>query len=130
VTLTPISTASLATARLHALLDTSEPHADVAGVVVMTGTVAGTPVIAFATDSTVQGGALGIDGCRAIADATNLAVRRGIPVIGIWHSGGARLREGVGALDAVAAARGTPVEAVGRIRTYLTDVADFLVNTR
>jgi len=115
VTLTPISTASLATARLHALLDTSEPHADVAGVVVMTGTVAGTPVIAFATDSTVQGGALGIDGCRAIADATNLAVRRGIPVIGIWHSGGARLREGVGALDAVAKVFAAQTRASGRV---------------
>ena len=33
-------------------------------------------------------------------------------------------------LDAVAASRGTPVEAVARIRAYLTDVADFLVNAR
>jgi len=33
-------------------------------------------------------------------------------------------------LDAVTAARATPVEAVTRIRTYLTDVADFLVNSR
>jgi hemoglobin len=33
-------------------------------------------------------------------------------------------------LDSVATARGTPVEAVARIRAYLTDVADFLVNTR
>ena len=36
----------------------------------------------------------------------------------------------LGALDAVAAARGTPVEAVARIRAYLTDAADFLVNAR
>jgi len=40
------------------------------------------------------------------------------------------LRHMLGSLDAVAAARGTPVEAVARIRVYLTDVADFLVNTR
>jgi len=40
------------------------------------------------------------------------------------------LRHMLGALDAVAAARGTPVESVIRIRTYLTDVADFLVNAR
>ncbi len=33
-------------------------------------------------------------------------------------------------LDAVAAARGAPVEAVARIRAYLTDAADFLVNAR
>lgn len=36
----------------------------------------------------------------------------------------------LGSLDAVAAARSTPVDAVARIRSYLTDVADFLVNTR
>jgi len=40
------------------------------------------------------------------------------------------LRHMLGSLDAVAAARGTPAEAVARIRAYLTDVADFLVNTR
>lgn len=36
----------------------------------------------------------------------------------------------LGSLDAVATTRGTPVEAVARIRAYLTDVADFLVNVR
>ena len=40
------------------------------------------------------------------------------------------LRHMLGSLDAVAATRGSPVEAVARIRAYLTDVADFLVNTR
>jgi hemoglobin len=40
------------------------------------------------------------------------------------------LRHMLGSLDAVAAARGTPVEAVARIRAYLTDVAEFLVNAR
>ena len=33
-------------------------------------------------------------------------------------------------LDAVAAARSTPEGEVARIRAYLTDVADFLVNAR
>jgi hemoglobin len=36
----------------------------------------------------------------------------------------------LGSLDAVVAARHTPPEAVARIRSYLTDVADFLVNAR
>ena len=40
------------------------------------------------------------------------------------------LRHMLGSLDSVAAARGTPAEAVARIRAYFTDVADFLVNTR
>jgi hemoglobin len=40
------------------------------------------------------------------------------------------LRHMLGSLDAVAVARGTPAHAVGRIRAYLVDVADFLVNAR
>lgn len=40
------------------------------------------------------------------------------------------LRHMLGSLDAVTAARGTPPPAVARIRSYLVDVAEFLVNTR
>jgi hemoglobin len=40
------------------------------------------------------------------------------------------LRHMLASLDAVAATRGTPVAAVGRIRAYLTDAAAFLVNAR
>lgn len=40
------------------------------------------------------------------------------------------LRHMLASLDQVAAARATPAEHVARIRAYLTDVADFLVNTR
>jgi hemoglobin len=40
------------------------------------------------------------------------------------------LRHMLASLDRVAAARGTPAAAVERIRSYLTDVADFLVNAR
>jgi acetyl-CoA/propionyl-CoA carboxylase carboxyl transferase subunit len=115
LTLAPVRPASLATARLTALLDDASDYLSVDGVVVMTGYVASTPVVAFATDSSVQGGALGIDGCRAIADATDLAVRQGIPIIGIWHSGGARLREGVAALDAVARVFAAQTRASGRV---------------
>jgi acetyl-CoA/propionyl-CoA carboxylase carboxyl transferase subunit len=115
VTLTPISPASLASSRLYRLLDDSTPIEEAEGVVVMSGSVSGTPVVAFATDSSIQGGALGIDGCRAIAEATDLAVRSGVPIIGIWHSGGARLREGVGALDAVAKVFAAQTRASGRV---------------
>jgi hemoglobin len=38
------------------------------------------------------------------------------------------LRHMLASLDAVVAARGTPVEAAARIRAYLTDVATFLIN--
>jgi hemoglobin len=40
------------------------------------------------------------------------------------------LRHMLASLDAVVADRDTPGEAVARIRAYLTDVAEFLVNTR
>ena len=59
------------------------------------GTVQGSPAIAFCTDATVMGGAMGVDGCRHIVDAIDAALRERVPVVGIWHSGGARLAEGV-----------------------------------
>jgi hemoglobin len=40
------------------------------------------------------------------------------------------LRHMLASLDAVVVSRGTPVHEVARIRAYLTDVADFLVNAR
>ena len=63
------------------------------------GEIDGTPAIAFATDGTRMGGALGTEGCRTIVDAIDAAVRERVPVVGLWHSGGARLHEGVVALD-------------------------------
>ena len=40
------------------------------------------------------------------------------------------LRHMLSSLEAVATIRDTPAEPVARIRAYLTDVAEFLVNTR
>lgn len=103
------------TRRLSALLDGWEVVEQVCGVVVAAGTIRGTHVVAFATDPAVQGGALGVEGCGAIARATDLALQRGIPVIGIWHSGGARLREGVASLAAVAEVFVAQTRASGRV---------------
>ena len=101
--------------RLAAVLDglALVEHAD--GVVVGRGRVGSTDAVAFATDASVQGGALGEEGCRAIAAATDGAVRAGLPVVGIWHSGGARLREGVSGLDGVARVFAAQVRASGRV---------------
>ena len=101
--------------RLEVLLDGAVviEHAD--GAVVARGRVGSTEVLAFATDSTVQGGALGADSCRAIAAVTDRAVAEGVPVVGVWHSGGARLREGAGGLDAVARVFAAQVRASGRV---------------
>jgi acetyl-CoA/propionyl-CoA carboxylase carboxyl transferase subunit len=101
--------------RLSALFDDWRLTQVVDGVLVGEGTVRGTSVVAFATDPKPQGGALGMDGCAAIAAATDRAVQLGVPVVGIWHSGGARLREGVGALDGVGRVFAAETRASGRV---------------
>ncbi len=105
----------LALSRLDLLLTGLELVEQVDGVVVATGTTHDAPVVAFATDPSVQGGALGMDGCLAIVRATELALHRGVPVIGLWHSGGARLREGVAGLDGVARVFAAQTRASGRV---------------
>lgn len=105
--------------RLHALLDRDSVRLraprDDSGVLAAAGTVDGSPVIAFATDATRMGGAMGRDGCRHIVEAIDTAVRSRVPVIGLWHSGGARLAEGVDALDAVGQVFAAMVRASGRV---------------
>jgi acetyl-CoA/propionyl-CoA carboxylase carboxyl transferase subunit len=88
---------------------------DTSGLLAGRGTVAGSPAVAFCTDATVMGGAMGVDGCRHIVDAMDLALRERVPVVGIWHSGGARLAEGVTALHAVGEVFAAMVRASGRI---------------
>jgi acetyl-CoA/propionyl-CoA carboxylase carboxyl transferase subunit len=88
---------------------------DTSGVLAARGAVNGTPAVAFCTDATVMGGAMGVDGCRHIVDAIDTALRERVPVIGIWHSGGARLAEGVTALHAVGEVFAAMVRASGRI---------------
>ncbi len=73
------------------------------------------PTVAFATDPKVQGGALGHAGCAAVAAAYDVAMRRGAPIVGLWHSGGARLAEGVASLDGVGMIFAAMTRASGRI---------------
>ena len=88
---------------------------DDSGVLAGHGLIDGNPVIAFASDATRMGGAMGDEGCRHIVDAIDTAVRERIPVLGLWHSGGARLPEGVLALDAVGMVFAAMVRASGRV---------------
>jgi acetyl-CoA/propionyl-CoA carboxylase carboxyl transferase subunit len=105
--------------RLRALFDRASLRpisgSDDSGVTSARGQVDGAPVVAFATDATRMGGAMGIEGCRHIVEAIDLAVRERVPVIGMWHSGGARLAEGVVALDGVGQVFGAMVRASGRV---------------
>ncbi len=105
--------------RLRALFDQGSlrllaPRDD-SGVLAARGEVDGTPVVAYATDATRMGGALGTDGCRHIVDSIDTAVRERVPVLGLWHCGGARLAEGVVALDAVGQIFAAMVRASGRV---------------
>jgi acetyl-CoA/propionyl-CoA carboxylase carboxyl transferase subunit len=76
------------------------PH-DTSGMVAACGEIDGELAVAFASDARVQGGAMGSAGCAAVVTAYEEALALGVPVIGLWHSGGARLREGVESLHAV-----------------------------
>jgi acetyl-CoA/propionyl-CoA carboxylase carboxyl transferase subunit len=85
------------------------------GVLAARGTIGATPAIAYATDALKMGGAMGTEGCVHIVDAIDTAVAEGIPVIGLWHSGGARLAEGVEALHAVGLVFAAMIQASGKI---------------
>jgi acetyl-CoA/propionyl-CoA carboxylase carboxyl transferase subunit len=92
-------------ARLEALFDPGTLRlllpADDSGVLAGQGQIDGMNAVAFASDPRIQGGAMGTAGCLAIVAAYDHAIAIGAPVIGLWHSGGARLREGVESLHAV-----------------------------
>ncbi|MBO0776908.1 MAG: acyl-CoA carboxylase subunit beta [Actinobacteria bacterium] len=106
-------------ARLEALFDPGTlrlltPH-DASGALAATGEIGGSPAAAFASDPRVQGGAMGSAGCAAIVTACDEALAQGMPVIGLWHSGGARLREGVESLHAVGTVFAAMTRASGRV---------------
>ena len=106
--------------RMATLFDdgTIEPvnsREDGTGVVWARGQIEGAPAIAFCSDAAKMGGAMGSAGCANIVDAINTALRERIPCIGIWHCGGARIAEGVEALDGVGNVFAAIVQASGRI---------------
>ncbi|MCX9191000.1 propionyl-CoA carboxylase subunit beta [Carbonactinospora thermoautotrophica] len=85
------------------------------GFLAATGRIQGTPVVVFASDARVQGGAMGDEGCQVILRAYERALADGVPIIGLWHSGGARLREGVLSLHAVGQIFAIMTHASGKI---------------
>lgn len=69
------------------------------GVVVGYGTVHNRLVYVFSQDFTVMGGSLGEAHAQKIIKVMDLALQNGAPLIGINDSGGARIQEGVDALN-------------------------------
>jgi len=69
------------------------------GVISGYGTIGKRPVYAYAQDFTFMGGSMGEMHNRKIARIMELALKNGAPCIGLFDSGGARIQEGVQALD-------------------------------
>ncbi len=106
-------------ARLEALLDDGTCELisadDDSGMLAAVGRVQGTPVVAFSSDATVMGGAMGAVGCAVVVAAYERALAEDVPIIGLWHSGGARLAEGVTSLHAVGQIFAIMTRASGKI---------------
>ena len=88
---------------------------DSSGVLAATGKIKNVNVVAFCTDATFAGGAMGVEGCIHIVDAYKIAIKSQIPIIGIWHSGGARISDGVKALHGVGLVFESMIQASGLV---------------
>ena len=77
-------------------MDKARPYGD--SVVTGVGTIHGRPVAVYAQDFTTFGGSLGEVAGDKIIKVMELAMRSGMPCIGMLDSGGARIQEGVVAL--------------------------------
>ena len=69
------------------------------GVITGHGLVEGRPVFAFSQDFTSRAGSLGEMHSRKICKVMDLALKAGVPFVGLNDSGGARIQEGVDALS-------------------------------
>ncbi len=78
-------------------IDKVEIAAD--GVITGFGKVDGRPVAAFAQDFTARAGSLGEMHSKKICKVMDLALKAGIPFVGMNDSGGARIQEGVDSLS-------------------------------
>jgi len=77
-------------------MEKSRPYGD--AVVTGTGTILGRQVAVYSQDFTIFGGSLGEVAGEKIIKVMELAMKTGVPIIGMLDSGGARIQEGVVAL--------------------------------
>ena len=94
-------------------MDKRRPLGD--GVITGHGLIDGRAVCVFAQDFTVFGGSLGEVFAEKICKVMDVAVRMGVPLIGINDSGGARIQEGVVSLGGYAEIFYRNVQASGVI---------------
>ncbi|HEU5328480.1 MAG TPA: carboxyl transferase domain-containing protein, partial [Thermomicrobiales bacterium] len=81
-------------------LEERRPFGD--GVVTGYGTIEGRKVCVFSQDFTIFGGSLGEVFAEKVVKVMDLALKMGVPMIGINDSGGARIQEGVVSLGGYA----------------------------
>ncbi len=85
-------------AELHSReLDAKKKLGD--GVITGYGAINKRPVYVYAQDFSFMGGSMGEVHNKKIANVMELALKTGCPIIGLLDSGGARIQEGVAALD-------------------------------
>ena len=82
--------------------DLDKQHIPGDGVVTGYGKIEGRPVYVFSQDFTVFGGSLSETHAEKICKIMDLAMKNGVPVIGLNDSGGARIQEGVSSLGGYA----------------------------
>ena len=113
------------------------------GVVAAMGRVARRPVCCYAQDQSFMGGSLGEAHAESIVAAMRLAGRARVPLVAFNESAGARLQEGLAALDGYARIFRANVELSGRVPQisvvtgtsagggcYSPALTDFVVLTR
>jgi acetyl-CoA carboxylase carboxyltransferase component len=69
------------------------------GVITGHGLVDGRPIFAFAQDFTARAGSLGEMHAKKICKVMDMALKSGVPFVGMNDSGGARIQEGVDSLS-------------------------------
>jgi len=79
------------------------------------GTIEGRPVYVYAQDFTVMSGALGKVHAKKICNVYDAAIKTGVPVLAIMDTAGARIEEGMMALDGYAQIYKRSVDASGLI---------------
>lgn len=69
------------------------------GVIAGFGTIGGRQAYAYSQDFNIMGGSLGSVHAAKITKVQDMALKTGLPVIGLIDSGGARIQEGVSSLN-------------------------------
>ncbi|MCZ2815291.1 acetyl-CoA carboxylase carboxyltransferase subunit alpha/beta [Modestobacter sp. VKM Ac-2984] len=93
------------------LRDAAHRSGESEAVVVGVATIGGTPVTLAVMDFGFLGGSMGVEVGRRVSGAAALALERGLPLLAVCASGGARMQEGVFSLFQMARVS----EAFGRL---------------